>query len=62
MKPNGETQLPRPAAPAGKMAYQPPSLVRYGGVRDLTQAFTGIDPETGKPGNCSQNWNKKPCN
>ena len=54
-----------PPRPAGivveKGHYRSPSLIRYGAVRDLTQAGSGTSFETGKPGNCSQTPTKMPC-
>lgn len=49
------------ALATGKTAYASPKLKFYGRVSALTMAGSGIDTETGKPGNCSQNTSKKAC-
>lgn len=45
----------------GKRNYAAPRLVRFGAVRELTQAGAGSGVEAGNPGNCSQDGNRKPC-
>ena len=45
----------------GKRRYAAPHLVRFGALRDLTQAGAGSKTESGNPGNCSQDPNRKPC-
>src|SRR5438045_413215 len=48
----------RDAASAQRLAYQPPVLVRYGTVRDLTQSGSGNADESASGANC--NATRKP--
>lgn len=44
-----------------KRKYAAPHLVRFGAVRELTQAGSGALIENGQPGSCSQTASRFPC-